>query len=287
MPINYATLKSWPFADVEHRYTARDTMLYALGLGCGSDPTDADELRFVFEEDLRALPTMAVVLGGPGFWMRNEKTGVDWKKILHGEQGLTLHRPLPAAGTVIGRTRVKDIIDKGAGKGALMFTERSILDQASGAPIATLSSTTVMRGDGGFGGPAGSPPAPHPLPKRPPDAALDIATLPQAALIYRLSGDMNPLHADPKVAAAAGFARPILHGLCSFGIAGRAVLRLACGNDPARLTHMQVRFTAPAFPGETIRTEIWRDGAEVSFRARVVDRDATVLSNGLAKIGSA
>jgi acyl dehydratase len=287
MPIDYATLKSWPFGDVEHRYTARDSMLYALGLGCGSDPIDADELRFVFEEDLLALPTMAVVLGGPGFWMRNEKTGVDWRKILHGEQGLTLHRPLPAAGTVIGRTRVKDIIDKGAGKGALMFTERSILDQQSGEPIATLTSTTVMRGDGGFGGPAGSPPAPHPLPKRPADAALDIATLPQAALIYRLSGDMNPLHADPKVAAAAGFARPILHGLCSFGIAGRAVLKLACGNDPARLTHIQVRFTAPAFPGETIRTEIWRDGAEVSFRARVVERDATILSNGLAKIGSA
>jgi acyl dehydratase len=251
MPINYAALKSWPFADVEHRYSARDTMLYALGLGCGSDPTDAEELHFVFEEGLLALPTMAVVLGGPGFWMRNEKTGVDWRKILHGEQGLTLHRPLPAAGTVIGRTRVKEIIDKGPGRGALMFTERSILDKDTGAPIATLSSTTVMRGDGGFGGPAGSPPAPHPLPKRPPDAALDIATLPQAALIYRLSGDMNPLHA---------------------------------GNDPARLTHMQVRFTAPAYPGETLRTEIWRDGAQVSFRARVAERDATILSNGLATL---
>jgi acyl dehydratase len=287
MPINYATLKSWPFADVEQSYTARDTMLYALGLGCGSDPTDADDLRFVFEENLLALPTMAVVLGGPGFWIRNEKTGADWKKILHGEQGLTLHRPLPPAATVIGRTRVKDIIDKGRERGALMFTERSILDKASGAPIATLSSTTVMRGDGGFGGPSGPTPEPHRLPARAPDAALDIATLPQAALIYRLSGDMNPLHADPKVAAAAGFARPIMHGLCSFGIAGRAVLKLACGNDPARLAHMQVRFTAPAYPGETIRTEIWRDGASVSFRARAVERDAVILSNGLATIDSA
>jgi hypothetical protein len=133
MPLDYATLKSWPFPDVEHRYTARDTMLYALGLGCGGDTTDPDELPFVFEEGLRALPTMAVVLGGPGFWMRNEKTGVDWRKILHGEQGLTLHRPTPA---------------------------------------------------------------PHALPDRAPDAALDMATLPQAALIYRLSGDVNPLHAD-------------------------------------------------------------------------------------------
>ncbi|HEV3186125.1 MAG TPA: MaoC/PaaZ C-terminal domain-containing protein [Xanthobacteraceae bacterium] len=284
MPINYATLKSWPFADVEHSYTARDTMLYALGLGCGSDPTDPDDLRFVFEENLLALPTMAVVLGGPGFWIRNEKTGADWRKILHGEQGLTLHRPLPAAGTVIGRTRIKDIIDKGRERGALMFTERSITDKATGAPIATLASTTVMRGDGGFGGPSGPTPEPHRLPARAPDAALDIATLPQAALIYRLSGDMNPLHADPKVAAAAGFARPIMHGLCSFGIAGRALVKLACGSDPGRLAHMQVRFTAPAYPGETIRTEIWRDGAEISFRARAVERDAVILSNGLATL---
>jgi hypothetical protein len=207
MPIDYAALKSWPFPDVEHRYTARDTMLYALGLGCGSDPTDPDELQFVFEDGLHALPTMAVVLGGPGFWMRNERTGVDWRKILHGEQGLTLHRPLPVAGTVIGRTRIKEIVDKGRERGALMFTERSLIDKESGAEIATLASTTVMRGDGGDGGPTGPTPAPHALPERAPDAALDIATLPQAALIYRLSGDMNPLHADPKVAAAAGFPR--------------------------------------------------------------------------------
>jgi acyl dehydratase len=284
MPIDYAALKSWPFADVEHSYAARDTMLYALGLGCGSDPTDPDDLRFVFEENLLALPTMAVVLGGPGFWIRNEKTGADWRKILHGEQGLTLHRPLPPAGTVIGRTRIKDIIDKGRERGALMFTERSLTDKATGAPIATLASTTVMRGDGGFGGPSGPTPEPHRLPARAPDATLDIATLPQAALIYRLSGDMNPLHADPKVAAAGGFARPIMHGLCSFGIAGRALVKLGCGNDPGRLAHMQVRFTAPAYPGETIRTEIWRDGAELSFRARAVERDAVILSNGLATL---
>jgi acyl dehydratase len=144
-----------------------------------------------------------------------------------------------------------------------------------------------MRGDGGFGGPTGPTPAPHALPERAPDAALDMATLPQAALIYRLSGDMNPLHADPKVAAAAGFPRPILHGLCSFGIAGRAVLKLAAGNDPARLTHMQVRFTAPALPGETIRTEIWRGGESVSFRAHALEREAVILNNGMARIAAA
>jgi hypothetical protein len=227
MPIDYATLKSWPIPDVEHRYAARDTMLYALGLGCGSDPTDRNELQFVFEDGLKALPTMAVVLGAPGFWMRNEKTGVDWRKILHGEQGLILHRPLPVAGTVIGRTRIKDIVDKGRERGALMFTERGILDKESGAAIATLTSTTVMRGDGGFGGPSGPTPAPHPLPERAPD----IPTLPQAALIYRLSGDMNPLHADPKVAAAAGFSRPILHG-CAHSASPAA----PCSSSPLATT---------------------------------------------------
>src|SRR5262249_61060675 len=131
----------------------------------------------VFAEGLCAPLPRAVVLGRPGFWIRNEKTGVDWRKILHGEQGLTLHRPLPVAGTVIGKTRIKDIVDKGRERGALMFTERSILDKETGAQIATLTSTTVMRGDGGFGGPNGPTPAPHPLPKRAPDAALDIATV--------------------------------------------------------------------------------------------------------------
>ena len=284
MTIDYAKLKSWPFADVEHSYAARDTMLYALGLGCGSDPTDADDLRFVYEDGLVALPTMAVVLGGPGFWLKNDKTGVDWRRILHGEQSVIIHRPLAVAGRVIGRTRVTEIIDKGAGKGALMFSERTLIDQASGAPVATLASTTFMRGDGGFGGPSGPAPEPHTLPDRAPDAACDFATLPQAALIYRLSGDYNPLHADPKVAASAGFPRPILHGLCSFGIAGRALIKLACDNDPKRLKSMRLRFSAPAFPGETIRTEIWRDGAQVSFRARVVERDLVILNNGLAQI---
>jgi acyl dehydratase len=139
-----------------------------------------------------------------------------------------------------------------------------------------------MRGDGGFGGPAGPTPEPHRLPEEPPHLSLDLPTLPQAALIYRLSGDYNPLHADPKIAAAAGFARPILHGLCTFGIASRAIVKACCGNDPDKLRKIQVRFSAPVFPGETIRTEIWRDGLTMSFRARAVERDTVVLNNGLA-----
>jgi acyl dehydratase len=281
--IDYKKLKAWPFPDLEHEYSARDTILYALGLGCGADPMDAQDLRFVYEDGLVAFPTLAVVLGYPGFWLKNSDTGVDWRKILHGEQGLTLHAPLPASGRVIGRTRITEIVDKGD-KGGLMFSERDVVDKASGTLLATLRATTVLRGDGNFGGPPGPVPQPHALPEREPDAHLDLATLPQAALIYRLSGDYNPLHADPRVAAAAGFKRPILHGLCTYGVAARAVLKLCCADDPGSLSRFDVRFSSPIYPGETIRTEIWREGATISFRARAVERDIIVLNNGRAEL---
>lgn len=281
--IDYEKLKNRHFPDLEHAYSKRDTMLYALGLGAGADPMDMEDLGFVYEDGLRALPSMAVVLGYPGFWLQEPDTGADWRKVLHGEQGLRIHAPLPAEGVVVGKTRVTEIIDKGD-KGALLYSTRDIFDKASGKLLASVTGTTVLRGDGNFGGPRGPVPPIHALPERAPDAALDIATLPQAALIYRLSGDYNPLHADPRVAAHAGFPRPILHGLCTYGVAARAVLKLACGNDPARLKRFDLRFSAPVYPGETIRTEIWRDGSQASFRARVVERDIVVLNNGLAEV---
>lgn len=284
MAMDTEKLLNWQFADLEHSYTARDTMLYALGAGAGSDPLDEDDLKFVYEDGLAALPSMAVVLGYPGFWLKDADVGVDWTRLLHGEQGLVLHRTIPACGTVIGRTRITGLVDKGAGKGALLFSERDVVDKATGELIATLSSTTFLRGDGGFGGPAGPAPAPHQLPDRAPDAGLDLPTLPQAALIYRLSGDYNPLHADPKVAKAGGFPKPILHGLCTYALACRAILNLACGNDPARLKSLKVRFSSPVFPGETIRTEIWRDGDVISFRSAVPERGVKVLDNGRAEI---
>lgn len=283
MAIDYEKLKAWPFPDLEHAYTERDTILYALGLGCGADPMDESDLRFVYEDGLAAFPTLAVVLGYPGFWLKDPTTGVDWRKILHGEQGLTLHAPLPHRGKVIGRTKIIEVVDKGD-KGGLLLSERDVVDAASGRLLATLRSTTVLRGDGNFGGPAGPVPQPHALPDRQPDAYLDLATLPQAALIYRLSGDYNPLHADPRVAASAGFKQPILHGLCTYGVAARAVLKLCGNNDPAALARFDVRFSSPVYPGETIRTEIWRDASAVSFRARVVARDMIVLNNGYAEI---
>ena len=221
MAINYDKLLALKIPDVEHAYTDKDTMLYALGVGLGHDPLDAKQLDFVYEKNLKALPTFAAVLGYPGFWVRDLDTGIDWVKIVNGEQGVSLYQPLKPAGTVLGKSRIVEVIDKGAGKGAL---------------------------------------------------------------VYRLSADLNPLHADLDVAKAAGFPRPILHGLGTFGVVGHALLKSVCNYDPARFTAMSGRFSAPVFPGETIRTEIWRDGNVVSFRALVPERNIVAMSNGRAEI---
>ena len=288
--IDEQKILNWPFKPVEHAYTSKDSILYALGVGLGGDPLDAAQLRFLFEEQpgFAALPTMAVVLAGPGFWVRDPDSGVDWKKGLHGEQGMELHAPLPAEATVIGQTRVREISDKGEGKGALLYIERTLTDKATGAKLATLTSTTFARGDGGFGGTPKRQPKAPPLPDRAPDMVNSFKTLPQSALIYRLSGDPNPLHASPEVAAAAGFKAPILHGLCSYAVAGLAILRECCASDPARLKAMSLRFSSPVYPGETIRTEIWDEGAGAfAPRAGVAERDVTVLDQGRATVAAA
>ena len=284
MALDPHKLLNWKFADIEHAYSEKDTMLYALGVGCGSDPHEAGDLKFVYERGLAALPTMAVVLAYPGNWLESPESTADYSKVLHGEQSLVLHRTLAPSGTVIGRTRNTGLLDKGTGKGAVLFTEREIFDKASGERIATMTATAMLRGDGGFGGQAGPQPAPHVLPDTAPTRHVDIRIAPNAALVYRLSGDRNPLHADPKAAAAGGFAKPILHGLCTYGVAGRAIVRACCDNDPTRLRGLQVRFSAPVYPGETVRTEMWPDGERVSFRARVLERDVVVLNNGLARV---
>ena len=282
--LDVETVMGWRFDPVEQAYDARDSMLYALGLGYGSDPMDPAALRHVYEDGLVAVPTMAVVLGNPGPWTRDPRTGIDWVRALHGEQGLVVHAPLPPAGRVIGHCRVAGIIDKGAGKGALLMQERKLFDAATGTLLATRTTTSFLRGDGGCGAPPREQPRPTAIPDRAPDIVHDVTTRPEQALIYRLSGDMNPVHADPAVAARAGFARPILHGLCTYGIAGRALLATACGGDPARFRELHVRFSAPVFPGETIRVELWQEGAEWRLRARAAERDAVVLNNGRALV---
>lgn len=276
-------LLDYPIPEIRQNLTQRDSILYALSVGFGQDPLDDRQLDFVdHRRQLTAVPSMAVVLGYPGFWLSDPVTGVDPASVLHGEQSFELLRPLPVAGNLIGRTRVTGLVDKGPGGGALMLSEKRLEDADSGELLAVTSSTTFLRGGGGFGGSGSGGPAPHRLPDRDPDMAVDLPTRPEQALLYRLNGDDNPMHADPKVAAAAGFARPILHGLCSFGFACHAVVRSLSDYRADRVGRMRARFTAPVFPGETIRTEIWADG---SFRARVVERDVVVLNNGHVEFG--
>lgn len=285
MAIDYDRLKAWTQPETEQVWRWQESALYALGVGLGHDFMDPDQLRFVYEKGMKALPTMAVVLGNNSFWLRDPATGVDWKRVVHGEEKLEIHAPIPHEGRFTSRLAIEEIIDKGEGRGALILSRREIVDLGCGRHLATVRRTTFARGDGGFGGPKVAAPEPHRLPEgRRPDHVCDLPTLPQQALIYRLSGDLNPLHADPDVAREAGFERPILHGLSTFGVAGHAVLKALCGYDPARLKRFDVRFSAPVYPGETIRTEMWHDGTTVSFRARVVERDVVVLNNGLAEL---
>lgn len=286
MTIDYDALMNWKIPEAEQVLSKRDTMLYALGTGLGFDPMDEQQLRFVYEKDLQALPTMAIILGYPGPWHRDPRTGVDGTKVVHGEQAFRIHKLLPVEGTLIGRTRVTGVFDKGEGRGALIQTTTEVSMKDTGEVVCTLASTSFARANGGFGGPSGPTKEPHPLPTRAPDLLCDLPTLPQAALIYRLSGDYNPLHSDPEVAKRAGFTRPILHGRCTFGVAGHALLKSCCGYDPSRLIGMEGRFSSPVYPGETIRTEIWRDGNVISFRSLIAERDAVVLNNGRAEIAA-
>jgi acyl dehydratase len=205
---------------------------------------------------------------------------------VHGEERITIHRPLPAAATVVASTRIVDVFDKGPERGAVLLFETTIRDNATGELLATNLATSFARGDGGFGGPRGSAPAAHAIPERAPDVVVDLRTQPGQALLYRLCGDRNPLHSDPGYAARAGYPRPILHGLCTLGHACVALVRSVCDWEPDRIGELSTRFTSPVFPGETIRTEIWRDGAAtepvISFRSRVVERDVVVLDRGKA-----
>ncbi|UQO39477.1 MaoC family dehydratase [Burkholderia cepacia] len=285
MPLQPDHLLSRPFPPIEHVYSLRDTQLYALGLGFGADPLDAGQLRYVYEgrdgTSLRALPTMANVLAYPGFWAREADTGITWQKILHAEQEIRIHAPLPASGRVTGTTRITGLWDKGENKGAFLQQTREIADADTGRLLATVVQLSLLRGDGGFGeGGSTEPlPVPHAMPDGEPDHVCELTTPTQLALIYRLSGDLNPLHADPAVASAAGFARPILQGMALMGVAAHAVLRMVLAYDDTRFAGMRVRFTAPAWPGDTLRTEMWVRGDTVSLRVTAVERNVVVLTN--------
>ncbi|MGO1767425.1 3-alpha,7-alpha,12-alpha-trihydroxy-5-beta-cholest-24-enoyl-CoA hydratase [Advenella sp. S44] len=284
MPLDYQRIKNWPFVDTRHRYTQRDSILYAVGIGLGSDPLDPFHLQFVYEKQLQAFPTMSSILCYPGFWMQDPATGINWVKLVHGEQRSTWHKPLAAEGVLTGKTHISHVIDKGPDKGALVVAERNMYDEDN-TLVATIQQTTFCRADGGFGNGDATLAALPSMPQRRPDHQRRIPVAPNAAIVYRLNADPNPLHIDPQVATAAGFERPILHGLSTYGHVARAIVQDCCDNDPARLYRFDVRFSAPVYPGETLLCDIWQEGsAQIHFQARVKERNVTVLSHGYAAL---
>ncbi len=290
MPIYYPDILQQRSEARTFSYGDKDVMLYALGIGMGADPMNETELPYVYERALKVVPTAATVLaaaararGGEAGRSAppagNRVSQLNFLMVVHGEQKVELHRPLPSSGSFTTESRTIGAFDKGKDKGAVVVNETTWTDE-KGNKIATLTGSTFARGDGGFGGPSEGAPEPHQVPSRKPDLSLDFATRPDQALIYLLNGDRNPLHSDPDVAKRAGFERPILHGLCTYGITCRAVLQGITDYDPEPIASHQARFSAPVIPGDVITVDLWRDGEVVSFEARVKARGATVIKNG-------
>lgn len=288
MDLGYVT--GLRFADVEADHTQRDTLLYALALGFGQDPLDAQELPYVYEgltgRPLQVVPTQAVTLGWQPFWHDDPRARIDWRRIVHGEEHVTWHTPVPAAVRVRATHRLASVQDKGPGRGALLQIDTELFDRERGTHLASLSSVQFLRGDGGCGdwGTSTSPALP-PIPEdAQPAAIIDLPTALQAALLYRVaSRDWMPIHADPGIAREAGFTRPISHGLNNFGLACRAILRH--GVRPASIRQMAVRFVGPGLPGDTVRVEIFDGGAgTLRFRATALERDVRLLDRGLCRV---
>ena len=289
MAIFYPDILDQKTAPRTFSYDDKDVMLYALGVGMARDQMNETELAFVYEKNLKVIPTAATVLAsgmrgtvGPAPEMPagHRPSQINFLMVVHGEQKVELHKPLSASGTYTAQGRTVGAYDKGAGKGAVIINETVWTDE-KGEKVATLTGSTFARGDGGFGGPSEGAPEPHVVPTRAPDISVDFDTRDDQALLYRLNGDRNPLHSDPEVAKKAGFDKPILHGLCTYGITCRAILQEVVNFDPDQIYSHQARFSAPVIPGDTITVDIWKDGKNISFEARVKARNATVIKNGL------
>ena len=292
MAIFYPDILDQKTAPRTFTYGDKDVMLYALGIGLGADPMDEKELPFVYERGLKVVPTAATVLASgagrnagaaPDMPAGHRQSQINFLMVVHGEQKVELHKPLPSTGTFTASGSTIGAYDKGKDKGAVIYNETVWVDD-KGEKVATLTGSTFARGDGGFGGPSEGAPEPHTVPTRAADLSVDIATSPDQALIYRLNGDRNPLHSDPGIAKQAGFPRPILHGLCTYGITCRAVLAAITDYDPDQILSHQARFSAPVFPGDVVTVDLWRDGKAISFEARVKARGATVIKNGLTML---
>ena len=264
---------------VRRSWASDEAILYALGVGAGSVEPNARELEFTTDNSTgfaqQVLPTFATVIGqGPA--LVAQLGSFDRARLVHGEQSVRVDGPIPAAGSVETRTTVTGIYDKGSG--ALAILEAESVDPTSGTRCFATTTSLFVRGEGGFGG-APAPAGAGPLPARQPDRVVTYSTRPDQALLYRLTGDHNPLHSDPVFAKRAGFDRPILHGLCTYGFTGRALLHTLCGSDPARFGSMHARFSRPTFPGDTLTISMWVDGGQASFRTEN-QRGETVIDGG-------
>lgn len=269
----------------EHAISDKDCMLYSLGIGLGMDPVDPAQLQFVYENGLKAFPSQAVVVAHPGPWVTKPELEINWLKLLHGEQTMTMHQPLQPGKTYVGNYRVMGVVDKGAEKGSILHQEKTLTDKESGELVSTVTASYFLRGDGGCGSSGEAPEPFNPMPEREADQVVEIATAQNSALIYRLSGDYNPIHADPEKAGKAGFDKPILHGLCTFGVATRALVQICCDNDPEKLEFVGLRFSKPVYPGETIAVSIWNeDNGDIRFSANAVERNVKVLDQGTARV---
>ncbi len=270
---------------VETSWTSKDALLYAVGVGAGSvDP--AQELQFTTENsqniDQQVLPTFAVIVGMGGGAMA--KIGeINWAMLVHGEQSIELSGPIPVEGKVRTSSRVTGIYDKGSG--AVVATEAESVDAASGNPLFKTRMSAFIRGEGGWGGDRGPSGGKNQAPDRAPDHKVTYETRADQALTYRLSGDRNPLHSDPAFAAMGGFDRPILHGLCTYGFTGRALLHALCGSDPARFGRMEGRFSRPVMPGDTLTVSMWLDddGAAATFRTAIGDGTVVIAGGRLTR----
>lgn len=282
MPIDRDKALAHEFAPGEGGYKKDDAILYALGVGAGVPATDPSELEYTYEKNLKVLPSFTTVAksGASGNFFGVDGLEFNRAMMLHGEQEVEIHKPLPPETKLRGQTKIADIYDKG--KAALLLLETAVTD-GDGDPLYTNRMSLFLRGEGGFGGPKG-PDVSNAKPDRAPDGVVESTTLPQQALLYRLNGDKNPLHCDPDFAAKGGFDTPIIHGLCSYGIVCKAIVDGVLGGDPTKVAKYSARFRGVAFPGETYLTSYWREGDTILVEAKSKERDQVIISNAAVTV---